>query len=742
MIRHNGGELLLKEMIRGLLVSKDWYRVKKLMAQLLYELQKPSTKTGIPKLDNLQHSVRYLLYLDIVGPEIRELWGPEAEEAYKPELLREPYLTAAKRNDLTKLANKVLHAAIDELTQEDHQIQNKEESLIFDAKYKYFITTKMRAQSVIQRKFHKVAPRELREDLGDALSCILREEDVLVRLLATPLTPESSYDPRKFDNVDDMHYKFGGGAHAGMTAEEQGEVAVDDVLARFEPDMMNKLCLLLRGTVLSKSLRVDVWEYKYLSRLPSEAPNAAGASAVRELARISAEKGYDVSSSRGLERSKMSDAIISAVDHAISTALPVLSSNDNNSELSRPNSTYHNTRNISGNNSIGSGNNKVSNTSSNELTQLAARARILVHAVFALNDDFGSRSVLICVLLTWAFPTEPPTSEKMLRIYQRITYECLPSEQLHHEFSLATVAHNAWALLLERDPELARFLQNYKVKDTMMTVDKITHNDPLSNDVSNPESKSTSRPNSQGNGMEDDNDVNSEFTNTDGSIRDKADNNNDNPTLDEKESKENDNLETTNVPRSLLLLRGWLRDGFLGWVGGHTAIFLWDQLTLFDASPNNYKTMLPIFCCILLRAMRKPLMALPEGQNLLKAMNTNGRILRTKLIIEAIRREPLFKNLAPPKQQRPEHAGGTLVGSGSVKSLTMSRTGRSGSAGGGGTSGLYGNDALNAALDNKTPVNDRDSYMVHHNNVTPRTDLAADSGLISNGASAPASARK
>ena len=750
MIKHNGGELLLKEILQGLLLSKDWYQVKKFTSEMLYELQKPGLKTGVPKLDNLTQNLRFLLYLDLVGPEIRELWGEEAENAYKPELLREPYLTAQKRNELTRLANRVLHASIEAITQVDHHDRSGEEHPhILDAKYKYFVTTKMRAQSLLKRKFDIVPPQQLREDLGNAISGLLREEDVLVRLLATPLTPESAYDPRKFDNVDDMHYKFGGGAHAGLTAEEQGEQAVEDVIDKFSPEMMNKMCLMLRGVVMSHSLREDIWGYRYLSRLPHEAPSAVGVSAVRELSRRSAQKGYDVSSTRGLERSNMLGAISASVDNAIAEALPITLTTDAaagtassaagsgygaSTSKSRPDSSQgsYGRNNGGGSGSASSFGSHKSQSSQSEVSVLAARARHMVHAVYALNDEFSPRSVLVSVLLLYIFPQEPPTAEKLLRIYHRIAIECLPSEQLHHDFSIATVAHHAWALLLERDPELARFLQNYKVSHLRSS---------SATGSGSGSTRAGSRPGSQDNGKES---ANTKKGGDDGAGLFNKD----------PDAADADDVAEVEVPRSLLLLRGWLRDGFLGWVGGHTALYLWDQLTLFDAAPSNFKTMLPIYCCILLRAMRSELMKLPPGQDLIEAMRINGRKLRTKAIIEAVRREPNFKELAPPKAQRPAnapdadtesptgHGAGMLseLQSNSVKSLIMSRSGRSGSAGGGGKAGLYGMDAVNHALKGTSsqPENALDSQMVTHTSGTSLTQLSHGSGRGGTGAGSAA----
>jgi len=91
----SSGELLLKEIMQGLIISKDWANVKKKVADHLFVYSTAGFKaaTKVPKIDAISHSLRYQLVLEVVGPDMRELWGEAHEQAYKPELLREPYLT-------------------------------------------------------------------------------------------------------------------------------------------------------------------------------------------------------------------------------------------------------------------------------------------------------------------------------------------------------------------------------------------------------------------------------------------------------------------------------------------------------------------------------------------------------------------------------------------------------------------------------------------------------------------------
>ena len=90
------GEQLLKEIMQGLIITKDWTNLKKKVADYLFAYTTTGSKaiTKVPIIDALSHPLRYQLVLEVVGPDMREIWGEAHEQAYKPELLREPYLTA------------------------------------------------------------------------------------------------------------------------------------------------------------------------------------------------------------------------------------------------------------------------------------------------------------------------------------------------------------------------------------------------------------------------------------------------------------------------------------------------------------------------------------------------------------------------------------------------------------------------------------------------------------------------
>ena len=91
----SSGELLLKEIMQGLIIGNDWANMKRKVADQLWVYTTTSYKavTKVPEIDALGPSLRYQLLLEVVGPDMRELWGEEHELAYRPELLREPYVT-------------------------------------------------------------------------------------------------------------------------------------------------------------------------------------------------------------------------------------------------------------------------------------------------------------------------------------------------------------------------------------------------------------------------------------------------------------------------------------------------------------------------------------------------------------------------------------------------------------------------------------------------------------------------
>jgi len=625
----SSGELFLKEIMQGLIITKDWASVRKKIADqlIVYTTAGYNALTKVPEIDAISPSLRYQLFLEAAGPDMRELWGAAHEEAYKPELLREPYLTAASRRDLMESISKFLAKRIEGMVGEESSKHLKELQL---TKQQYFVTAKIRAQQLLQHSRETKAAAQVQEDIGSALTTLLRKEDLLVHLLATAMTPQSAYDPRKDDKKGDQYKSGLAMGVLQLTAEDQGALDVRETLERSDKDKLNDLCLNLRGVLLSSSMRTELWGFSYLVRQPYEAPTPQALSLVRELPRLTSDKGIDLSSTRGLERSSMFSMIRNAVDAGIADALPLSVTNLRDAphtDASRPNSATPSWLKRSD-----------ENKENTKLGHLASRARFMVHAIYALNDEFNSRVVMLAILLLWHFPDEPPTGEKILRIYQRIALECLPSEQLQHEYSLATVAHEAWALLLVRDQELAHFLQNYDVYKFSRDQQRLWREQKRRVAGSNPNSEyATSDDESAGNGKQSgkSNASNQSAKGPTGGL-----------------SKTSMDPLAMEVPRSFLLLRGWLEDGFMGWLGEYTVLYIWDQMVLFGAHPAIFREILPIFCCILLRAMRVSLLSLPPGRDLIEMLRTFGRQLRTRNVVEALRCDPLCAKFAPPPHPR------------------------------------------------------------------------------------------
>ena len=83
------------------------------------------------------------------------------------------------------------------------------------------------------------------------------------------------------------------------------------------------------------------------------------------------------------------------------------------------------------------GGNKVGAASGEqEYMVLFKRVEHLVFAAFILNGTLSMRSVVVSILILKLFPYESPISEKILRLYQRVTDECLPSDHFNRKYSL------------------------------------------------------------------------------------------------------------------------------------------------------------------------------------------------------------------------------------------------------------------------------------------------------------------
>lgn len=58
-----------------------------------------------------------------------------------------------------------------------------------------------------------------------------------------------------------------------------------------------------------------------------------------------------------------------------------------------------------------------------------------------------------------SFPDASPISEKILRLFKHVHDDFLPSEQMHHSYSIASTAKTAFALLSKEEPTLYSHVQ-------------------------------------------------------------------------------------------------------------------------------------------------------------------------------------------------------------------------------------------------------------------------------------------
>jgi hypothetical protein len=678
----DGGEKLLREFVSGMMLFKGWEKMKKSVSSKLMEFMPEEH----PEIRRLDMQTKLLMLLEVLGPEFRALWGDIAMENYKPELLREPYMEENKKEKILEVLNLIYVAYIEHLMSDEQEMNFEKNG--------FFVEAKTHFQTILEYKEERCSgdTRLIREDLGQALVAIMRNEDLFARLLSTPLTPESAYNKGQNDSAEAQHYGLGGSM---KTQEDLDEKAVRDLVTRYHKETSQDVCLHLRGTLLGDYLREEMWAFRYLTRSASEPPNTKNATPSRDLRRLAKEKGIDLvrlqslndgaataammarerdrewdrSNRRHSERgdsssltSQMTTLIRESVWAQIQTALSTsagIAARKAHAERQRQESgvlvgdeesgsgegegkeagkiggvrvvspSESPRRHAAASTNGGTGKKALFGGDADEasIRTLARRAELLVHAGYILNDDVNDRSVNIAIMLMRVFPAEPPTCEKILRVYQRILTECMPSEQLHKQYSLATVAHKAWELLLERDPALLHFLQNYEID---MDVEE---------------------------GSDDEDGGGSRGRMTGRKLKNLK------PQLSMASQTEGNLAE---IPRSLLLLKGWLETGFIGKVPEHSALFIWDQLTLHGACPNDFKQLLPPLCCIVLQALREPIMTLPQNLDLVAAIHELGLDLRTRDLIESMRTEECL-SAAPPSSV----ANYDITGGGSMSDLAL-----------------------------------------------------------------------
>ena len=227
-------------------------------------------------------------------------------------------------------------------------------------------------------------------------------------------------------------------------------VEIETFLTSYKPINIDEMCRKTLGTLLPESLRIVLWAYRFLYRSPSDTP--VGVVYVREVSRLANLRKLNMDFNDNTD-SPTNNIIMNGVHSAIINSFKTsiyLHQNDKveNSNTATTTSTK---------------NQIVKREHSQWFGKLERRSIVLAYSSYILNGTLNDRITMTCVMLMYAFPNEPPTSEKMLRLMKRIIGECLPSEHLNKNYSLASTADAVWVLLQQNDRELYDHLQNNEI---------------------------------------------------------------------------------------------------------------------------------------------------------------------------------------------------------------------------------------------------------------------------------------
>ena len=191
------------------------------------------------------------------------------------------------------------------------------------------------------------------------------------------------------------------------------------------------------------------------------------------------------------------------------------------------------------------------------------RVEHLVYAEYITSGSISNRMISIAYLLMRLFPNASPVAEKILRFYHKIGMEILPSEQLHRDYSIASVAIQSFDVLFDQDKELYDHLQftvcnTNSIGDTAQyyhSLDDSSGSISLANDKKSLLRLSQARANNS---------------------------------FESKESSSNGP-----VP-SVYLLSSWLENGYMGeWLNIWTSTYIWDVLLCLGWESDNGMLMHP-----------------------------------------------------------------------------------------------------------------------------------------------------
>ena len=227
-----------------------------------------------------------------------------------------------------------------------------------------------------------------------------------------------------------------------------------------------------------------------------------------------------------------------------------------------------------------------------------------MYANYVMTGSISPRCVSMSLLLMRIFPEDSPVSEKILRLYKRMNTEILPSEQLHRAYSLSNIAIKVFDIVFNKDQLLYNHIQtklNHEEKE-LPRMNGGEQSVPSSTGSSSSASGAIGDLGSLGVppvaaaiGGTNASATQSNLSNM--SITDKR------SLLKLHQSKSDLTATSGNAtgadsakqpyftqdssPPSLILLRGWLETGFVGWFNPSSVLYIWDVLLCFGWEPNH-----------------------------------------------------------------------------------------------------------------------------------------------------------
>lgn len=602
----------LSEVIRGT-------RHLQFYDEIFHSLTNKLGTTNFSKIISDDELLRQLV-LHQAGPEIRAHWG--AASIYRPELLREPYLPVERFESLSERCFLEVQKKIAELTAE---LVDDDDMKSYQADARGVFGTLLNHMQGARA----LESADTAEVLGELVHMTLEKRDIIFHSISnTEGKQEENAEPSKemmrmarARRDVDMEHK---GDFYNISAI-LNSMKTEDTYTMGVSSLADRLLQTFSGTIPG-SIRTPLWSFRLLSRREDEIP--IGNSFTWEFKRLTKSKmmPHDFDDLRtGVDRRARDDRrarrhvksgpkmdpsamrslhayVQSTVERLARDAFPLDFLPPHIADMPEMKAIVargetpddHTLRRIE------LSRDGIIKNGTADLQKLLRRTEHLVYAGYVINGAVQHRIVAVGMVLLRTFPSEPPTSEMMLRMTFRLSSDLLPSEQLQKDYSLATVALSAWQLLAIKDSELHAHLQEH--------VD-----DVVTAETSNA-SRST-RGEGQGNEEEDD----EEGGGDEGAIW----------------AAGGPSIRATVYPKSFILLRGWLETCFVGWLPEHGALFLWDQLVLRESSPSTFKQLLPRLCCALLQLLRVDL--LKTRTDFVKALRVKGQRLRSRAIIETVK---------------------------------------------------------------------------------------------------------